>query len=237
MRPEQRAHHERDEATRRRRLVEAQERAIALFEAVEETGVVQPGLTESAASDAIRDLAAERFGVRKHWHKRIIRSGPNTLHPYWENPPDRVIDDDDVVFADFGPIFEGWEADLGRTWALGDDPVKHRLCRDVVEIWDAGRAHFDANPDSTGEDLYREVVRLAEERGWTFGNRHCGHLIGQFPHENPEVRAEQDIMIGNALPLRRLDASGRECHWILEIHLTDPERRIGAFHEQLLTLA
>jgi Xaa-Pro dipeptidase len=43
------------------------------------------------------------------------------------NPPDRVIDPDDIAFADFGPIFEDFEADLGRTYVLGTDPVKHRL--------------------------------------------------------------------------------------------------------------
>jgi Xaa-Pro dipeptidase len=26
---------------------------------------------------------------------------------------------DDIVFADFGPVFEGWEADFGRTWVIG----------------------------------------------------------------------------------------------------------------------
>jgi Xaa-Pro aminopeptidase len=70
------------------------------------------------------------FGIRRYWHKRIIRAGPNTLQPYRENPPDRVIGADDIVFADFGPIFEEWEADFGRTFVLGDDPVKHRLAAD-----------------------------------------------------------------------------------------------------------
>jgi len=25
----------------------------------------------------------------RHWHKRIVRAGPNTLQPYAQNPPDR----------------------------------------------------------------------------------------------------------------------------------------------------
>ena len=40
-----------------------------------------------------------------------------------------------------------------------------------------------AHPDITGEQLYAEVVRLAEEAGWTFGGAHCGHLVGEFPHD------------------------------------------------------
>ena len=31
-----------------------------------------------------------------YWHKRIVRSGPNTLLPYRENPPDRAIGTDDI---------------------------------------------------------------------------------------------------------------------------------------------
>src|SRR5688500_3764631 len=116
-----------DEEAREAQLRAAQARGVALFHAVEARGVVRPGLLESEASDAVHDLAAEAFGVTEHWHKRIIRSGPNTLEPYREDPPDRAIDADDIVFADFGPVFTGWEADVGRTWVLGDDPVKHRL--------------------------------------------------------------------------------------------------------------
>ena len=36
--------------------------------------------------------------------------------------------------------------------------------------------------------------------------------------------------------MRRHDKTGRLCHWILEIHLTDIARRFGGFYEQLLDL-
>ena len=130
------------EDERARRLLDAQANAVALFEEVEARGIVAAGRGEKEASDLIRDLANEMFGTTKHWHKRIIRSGPHTLQPYRENPPDRVIEADDIVFADFGPIFEEFEADLGRTYVLGDDPVKHRLAADLPVIFDAGRRYF-----------------------------------------------------------------------------------------------
>jgi hypothetical protein len=44
------------------------------------------GRGERAVSDSIRDLAGKMFGVKRFWHKRIVRAGPNTLHPYRENP-------------------------------------------------------------------------------------------------------------------------------------------------------
>jgi Xaa-Pro aminopeptidase len=218
-------------------LLDAQAKAAALFEAVETGGVLAPGVRESAASAAIRDLAADMFGVRRHWHKRIVRAGVNTLQAYRFNPPDRVIEADDIVFCDFGPIFQEWEADFGRTYVLGDDPVKHRLCADLPVIFDAGRAHFEAQADITGEQLFDYVIGLAEQAGWEWGGTIAGHLVGEFPHEEIDgADAYSRIMPGSDRPMRGIDRVGRVCHWILEIHLVDRAREIGGFHEELLDL-
>jgi Xaa-Pro aminopeptidase len=226
-----------DEEGRARALVAAEEQAEALFHEVVQRGLIEPGRLESEVSDRVRDLGADLFGVDRHWHKRIVRSGPNTLRPYRENPPDRTITADDIVFLDFGPIFAEWEADFGRTFVLGDDPVKHRLQADLPRIFDAGRAHFDADPGITGAELYAYVVGLAEAAGWEFGGSHSGHLVGEFPHELIDGdRIESYIAPGSTGVMRRTDRAGRRCHWILEVHLVDRDRRIGGFHEQLLTL-
>lgn len=211
--------------------------AHELFAAIDETGIIRPGISERQASDAVRDLAAARLGVERHWHKRIIRAGRNTLAPYRENPPDRVIEEDDIVFADFGPIFSEWEADFGRTYVLGDDPHKHRLRDSLPVIFDAGRAHFQASPDITGEQLFGFMAAEAERHGWQWGGRIAGHLVGEFPHDDIEGHdVYSDIMPGNDRPLRGLDAAGNVCHWILEVHLVDREREIGGFYEELLDL-
>ena len=226
-----------DEQVRATRLLQAQAKAVQLFDTIVERGLIAPGATEVAVSDAVRDLANEMFGTTKHWHKRIIRAGVNTLLPYKENPPDRVLGADDIVFADFGPIFEEFEADFGRTFVLGDDPVKHRLRDALPVIFDAGRKRFEADPQITGAELYAYVSELAEQDGWTFGGAHSGHLVGQFPHETIDgEKIESYIAPGSDRPMRRRDRGGRQCHWILEIHLVDTERQIGGFHEELLDL-
>ncbi|MFC4947996.1 M24 family metallopeptidase [Pseudonocardia sp. GCM10023141] len=226
-----------DEQERERRLIAAEEQAEQLFAEVTRRGLVTAGVSESAVSTQVRDLASELLGVQRHWHKRIVRSGPNTLEPYRENPPDRVITEDDIVFLDLGPIFAEWEADFGRTYVLGDDPVKRRLQADLEPIFLAGKRHFTDHPDITGAQLYAHVVGLAEAAGWEFGGPHSGHLVGEFPHELIDgERIESYIAPGSDHPMRRSGPSGRQCHWILEIHIVDRERRIGGFHEQLLTL-
>jgi Xaa-Pro aminopeptidase len=219
------------------RLLAAQEQAERLFDDVRRLGLIAAGETERAVSDRIRDLAHEQLGVDRWWHKRIVRSGPNTLLPYAENPPDRVIGADDIAFADLGPIFAEWEADFGRTYVLGDDPVKHRLAAALPLVFEASRRFFAEHPDVTGEQLYAAVQGFARETGWEHGARHAGHLIGEFPHEKiAGDQVENYITTGSDQPMRRTDRAGRQCHWILEIHLVDRARGFGGFHEQLLDI-
>lgn len=215
----------------------AEEKAVALFAEVVDRGLVVPGVTERHLSDEVKAVARELFGIERFWHKRIVRAGVNTLQPYAANPPDRLIGADDVVFFDFGPILAEWEADVGRTYVLGDDPRQHRLAADLSRIWTAGREHFHATPDITGEELYAVVLDLIADAGWGHASTHAGHLVGEFPHE----RINGDdidcyITTGSTQPMRRLDAAGRPCHWILEVHLTDEEQGFGGFFEQLLDI-
>ncbi|GAB2590447.1 M24 family metallopeptidase [Microlunatus antarcticus] len=218
-------------------LRDAESKAVQLFDEAVRRGLVVPGITERQLSDEIRDLANEMFGVRKFWHKRIVRSGVNTLEPYRSNPAELTLESDDIVFFDFGPIFSEWEADVGRTYVLGDDEHKHRLAADLPVIWAAGRDHFAATPEITGDELFAYVLGLMGERGWGHGARHAGHLVGEFPHERVEDdQVTSYITPGSHQPMRRPDAAGNPCHWILEVHLTDRERGFGGFFEQLLDL-
>ncbi|GAA3256891.1 M24 family metallopeptidase [Dactylosporangium siamense] len=225
------------ESERAARLLAAEVTAMELFAEVERRGLIAAGRRDRQISDEIRDLAGSMFGVQKYWHKRIVRSGPHTLQPYKENPPDRVIEADDIVFADFGPIFDGWEADFGRTFVIGDDPVKHRLNADLATIFAAGQQHFLERPDITGEQLFAHVQRLVADAGWEIGIPHTGHTLGEFPHERIEGdKVTYYITPGSDQPLRRADAAGHACHWILELHLVDREHGFGGFYEQLLDL-
>ena len=92
-------------------LLDAEARARQLFDECVRRELIVPGKTEQQLSEEVQDLAREMFDVRRYWHKRIVRAGRNTLLPYAENPPDLAIQRDDIVFFDFGPVFEDWEAD------------------------------------------------------------------------------------------------------------------------------
>ncbi len=214
-------------------LFEAEAAADALL--AEAAKYAVPGISESALNEKVRLLALAR-GMSDFWHKRIVRSGPNTLCPYADNPPDRILEDDDIVFFDFGPVLQKWEADVGRTIVLGDDAQKHRIAKDAKECWHLGKAHFEARLDITGADLFAHIVELAAARGWSYGQEHCGHLIGTFPHEKIQGESRRNyIHPDNHEPMRAPDAEGRARDWILEVHFVDREAGIGAFFEQWLT--
>jgi len=217
-------------------LITAQNKAAALFAEVVDSGMIHPGKLESELTQEIHSLARSRLGLRRHWHKRIARSGPNTLLTYHDEAPDRRITEDDIVYLDFGPVFDEWEADFGRTYALGSDPHKHRLVSDLAAAFARGKELYRRTPDLTCGQLYDFVKGLAQPAGWEFGARTAGHLIGHFPHERAANHPKRfSIRAGNDVLLREPDANGAQRHWILEIHFIDRARQIGGFYEELLT--
>jgi Xaa-Pro aminopeptidase len=223
------------EAERRSHLVAAEDRALALFEAIESGGLVAAGRSERDIDTDIYDLAREKFGVEKHWHKRVVRAGPNTLTISRHNPPVRVIDEDDIVYVDLGPVFEEWEADVGRSYVVGGDADKARLVADLPRVFARAQALYHASPDITGAAYYEEVGRLAAKAGWGFGGVIAGHVVGEFPHAHlPGDKELNRISPGNPEPMNALDGNGQVRHWILEVHLVDRERRFGGFYERLL---
>ncbi|KAB8233682.1 peptidase M24, structural domain-containing protein [Aspergillus alliaceus] len=216
-------------------LLDAQNKAIQLFDEIERD-LLRAGVGEKQLSEEIYELA-KRHGVRTHWHKRVVRSGPNTLKPFADNPPDRIIQPDDILYVDLGPVFEAWEADFGRTFVLGDDPHKKQLRDSLEPVWNTVKSHYVKNPDMTGEELYEIACDVAKQAGWDFGAEIAGHIVGSFPHERiPKDKISLYITRGNNRPMSTPGKDGKRHHWILEVHLHDRVRQHGAFFEKLLTV-
>ncbi|NUN68547.1 MAG: aminopeptidase P family protein [Bacteroidetes bacterium] len=223
---------------RKQHLLDAQQNAVALFREVETRGLIVPHKSEKVLNDEVYELAFEMFGIRKYWHKRIVRAGKNTLLPYRENPPDLIIQPEDILFFDFGPVFEDWEADFGRTYVLGNDPQRIKLRNDIESAWNDGKRYYEEHKGTlTGAEYYRYIASLAGNYGWDFGNIHCGHLIGNFPHEHIQGDEIHNYLHPeNDVKLSSLDMHGNPRDWILEIHFINKERTFGGFFEQLLSV-
>lgn len=218
------------------KLSNAETISIQLFEAVEKNNLIIAGKSEKQLALEVSNLALEKFGISDHWHKKIVRTGANTLAVYNENPPDKIIQEDDILFIDFGPIVEGYEADLGRTYVIGNNATKLKLKNDVEKAWYEIQAWVRQQTVLRASDLFQFVVEKANEYGWTFGGEIAGHIVGKFPHEQPAdpKSLELDIHPDNHNDMFLLDADGNKRHWILELQFIDKEKKIGGYFEQLL---
>ena len=76
---------------------------------------------------------------------------------------------------------------------------------------------------------------MARRRGWRFGGKIAGHLVGEFPHaRKPHNKMFGRIAPGNTMCMRDPDPAGNQRHWILEVHLVSPDGAFGGFYERLL---
>jgi methionine aminopeptidase len=214
----------------------AQDISIQLFNAIEEKNLIVAGKTEEQLNAEVCCLAEVGFGISQHWHKKIVRSGENTLAIYPDNPPNRLIDEDDILFVDLGPIVGGYEADIGRTYVVGSNPRKLKLKNDVEKAWYEIQRWYGQRDCLSAAALFHYAAGKAREFGWEFGGAIAGHIVGKYPHEQPAdpKSLELDVHPDNHHDMFLRDANGDQRHWILELQFVDPGDKIGGYFEQLL---
>ncbi len=218
------------------KLLHAQDISIRFFKAIQESGLITAGKSEEQLNREVCDVALKKFGIESHWHKKIVRSGKNTLAIYPDNPSNRIIEEDDILFIDLGPIVDGYEADIGRTYVLGNNPHKQKLKSDTEKAWYQIQAWYQQQTSLQASALFQYTVDTTKALGWEFGGAIAGHIIGKFPHEQPADpnSLELDVHPDNHNDMFLPDADGNKRYWILELQLIDRKKEIGAYFEQLL---
>jgi Xaa-Pro aminopeptidase len=202
------------------KLLDVRERVHQAIGAI--SAKIAPGMTEEDAVEMARDILGE-MGMRKGWHRVIVRFGANTTKDFMaESEPGVVLREQDIFFLDIGPVYGDTEGDAGQTFVFGDDPEHHKAASDVRLLWDEVREQW-LMAGLTGTALYDYAVKRAGELGWELNLDLSGHRLGDFPHE-----ALYDGSLADA------GIRPRPNLWVLEIAIRHRTRPFGAFYEDLL---
>jgi len=187
-------------------------------------GEIEIGMTENEAVEIYKQLQVEA-GAEKYWHPPKIRFGVNTLCSFRE-PSDPLVKlkENDIFFLDIGPIFDGYEADVGKTFVCGEFAAADRIQLAGEQIYQMVAVRYNSTLES-GAELYKYAANLAIEAGYELvGDGARGHRVSDFPHAA--------YYKGHLNDLERHPTPNR---WILEIQLRDQKNKIGAFFEDVLT--
>lgn len=183
---------------------------------------VRPGMCEEdAVAMARRTLAAA--GLELSWHPTRVRFGRNTLKPMRQpSEPGVVLAENDLFFIDIAPRFDAWEGDGGASFVVGEHAGYARCARDAEALFHDVRAKW-LRDGASGQALYAYADEVAQRMGWTLNFELPGHRVSDFPHAAIHTGTLADF-----------EATPSAMRWILEIHLLDPQRRFGAFFEDML---
>lgn len=183
---------------------------------------VQPGMVEEQAVEMAKQLLVNA-GMQLSWHPTRVRFGPNTTKPMkLASTPGVVLGENDIFFLDIAPRVGVCEGDAGQSFVVGHQPEYRRCADDAERLFHEVRTVW-LRERLSGRDLYAFADRVAKSMGWALNFDLPGHRVSDFPHAA--------IYTGS---LADFAAEPSELRWILEIHLLDPQRRFGAFYEDML---
>lgn len=183
---------------------------------------IRPGMVEEDAVEMAKEIIRSQ-GHALSWHPTRVRFGRNTMKPMKKaSEPGVVLGANDIFFIDIAPRVEQWEGDGGASFVVGDAPEYARCAADAEKLFHEVRALW-RDRKLSGEQLYEFATGRAREMGWVLNLDLPGHRVSDFPHAA--------IHTGSLAGYAESPSSMR---WILEIHLTDPEGRFGAFFEDML---
>lgn len=197
-------------------------REVARELTYELSSLIRPGMTEADAHRMYKELSL-KHGVEKQWHPPKLRFGKNTLKVFREESDPHVLQEEDIFFIDIGPVIDGHEADFGDTFVIGSQFDHKHIAEAARKVFVEVGYHW-MKKRCGGKELYEFAKRTAAKAGYELNMHSDGHRIGDFPHHVhfkgglPEM---DELIVPNA--------------WVLEIQLSDPARRFGAFFEDILT--
>lgn len=150
---------------------------------------VRPGVKTLFFEELAQNLC-KQFGVRPafmgyHGFPFALCCSVNEeiVHGF---PSERVLEEGDIVSFDMGVVYEGFNGDSARTFAVG------AVSEEAQRLMDVTRDSLTKGIEQAvvGNHLYdisRAVQQHVESNGFGVVRRFVGHGIGRKLHEKPEV--------------------------------------------------
>lgn len=164
-------------------------------EALEATlGEVKAGLTErEVESILVRQMFAH--GAHGLAFEPIVAAGDNSAQPHAHARADYRIQRGDALLFDFGASYEGYNADITRTFFVGEVSEHDRAFYDtVLAANERGKAVTRAGV--TANDVDDAVQKVLEGSQFSAFIRHkTGHGLGLDVHEAPQIMRGNDVKL------------------------------------------
>ncbi|MGQ0680198.1 MAG: type I methionyl aminopeptidase [Actinomycetota bacterium] len=197
-------------------------RVLALV--IQEIGhSIKPGVSLRDLNEIAHQSMVIRGGVPSFLGYRgfpaSICASPNNVIVHGI-PDGTVLEEGDIVSADFGLILGGWHADSAFTFPVGNIGSEAQRLLDVTSAaLEAGIAR--CRPGKTLGDVGWAIDQVATDAGFSVVKELVGHGIGRSMHEDPQVANHGDPGRGQVL----------EEGWVLAI---EPMVTIGTDEVALL---
>jgi Xaa-Pro aminopeptidase len=182
------------------RFREVQQLAYRCAEAVAED--LHPGITEKQAAARLGDALA-REGVGQFFHQPFAWFGDRTCfadikQPLQFFPSERPLELGMAAILDVAPIVDGYAADIGYSFACGDNPELERLQDDLRDFRSLIADRVSAR--ETLAEVYRAVEDLLADKGLRNCHRHYPFgVLAHRVYRQPRVPLGQLRLLGFGL--------------------------------------
>ena len=150
---------------------------------------IAPGVT-TAELDRIARRAIESRGAKPAFlgyqgFPATICASPNEVVVHGI-PKDEPLKEGDLISIDVGLFYDGYAADMAKTFAVGEvSEEAKRLIKVAEEAFYKGLA--EARPGRRVGDVAAAIQRHVEDAGFWVVREFVGHGIGREFHEDPQV--------------------------------------------------
>ncbi len=161
--------------------------------------IARPGITEKdLVTELIYDMA-RRFKAGPSFDF-IVAAGENGSMPH-AVPSERVMRQGDMVTLDFGAEYQGYKADMTRTFALGRPSDTMQEVYNIVREAQAKAAEaLRPGADCRAVDAVARDLIAAYGYGGNFGHG-LGHSLGLEIHESPRLSAKSTATLQSGMAI------------------------------------